>query len=164
MTKSIIVAKAENHVIGAHNQMPWYLPHDLRHFKQVTLGHHVVIGRKTFESLPNGLPGRIIIVLTHDPSYQAPNCKLATSLQEALQIAEEAGETEVFIAGGGTVYQEALSIANQIYLTVVKAHIPGDTFFPQLHSAEWQELGRTTYQADERHAYAYEFIKLIRKL
>jgi dihydrofolate reductase len=115
MVKSIIVAKAYNQVIGYKQQLPWHLPNDLSYFKQLTLGHHVILGRKTFESLPKSLPGRILIIITRNLKYKAAGCYIAFSLQEALKIAEKSGETEVFIAGGGKLYQEALPITDQVY-------------------------------------------------
>lgn len=163
MVISIIVAKTKNHVIGSHNQMPWHLPNDLKHFKQTTLGHHVLLGRKTFESLTKPLSGRKLIVLTHHAHYPAAGCRIASSLPEALKMAEQAGETELFIAGGGSIYQEALPIANQIYLTEIKATIEGDTFFPPLDPTAWKEVARLTYTADANHAYAYDLVKLLRQ-
>jgi dihydrofolate reductase len=162
MLKSIIVAKADNQVIGNNNQMPWHLPNDLKHFRQTTLGHHVVMGRKTFESLPKTLTGRKVIIVSHNPNYEALGCMMAKSLIEALSIAEQAGETEVFIAGGGSVYQEALPLADQIYLTEIKASIPGDTFFPLLDAKVWTEVGRTCHDSDDQHVYGYDFVKLVR--
>lgn len=163
MIKSIIVAKTKNNVIGLHNQMPWHLPNDLKHFKQTTLGHLVIMGRKTWESLPKPLSDRKLIVITHQPHYQSTGCMIATSLQEALKIAKESGETEVFIAGGGTIYQEALPIVDQLYLTEIQASILGDTFFPPLIPHTWQEVSRRSHQIDAKHAYAYDFVRLIRK-
>jgi dihydrofolate reductase len=161
MLISIIVAKADNQVIGNNNQMPWHLPNDLKHFRQTTLGHHVVMGRKTFESLPKMLTGRKVIVVSHNPHYEASGCMIAKSLTEALAIAEKAAETEVFIAGGGTIYQEALPLADHIYLTQIKATIPGDTFFPLLEKDKWVEVERISHKPDEHHAYAYDFVQLI---
>jgi dihydrofolate reductase len=163
MLKSIIVAKADNQVIGNNNQMPWHLPNDLKHFRQTTLGHHVIMGRKTFESLPKALSGRKLIVVSHNPHYEASGSMTAKSLIEALALAEQAGETEVFIAGGGSVYQEALSLVDQIYLTEIKASMAGDTFFPLLDKNEWIEVERVAHKPDDQHVYGYDFVKLVRR-
>lgn len=162
MTKSIIVAKAANQVIGQNSQLPWNLPADMKHFRQTTLGHYVIMGRKTFESLPGSLPGRKLIVLTHNSHYHPSNSLIAPHLKGALEIAQQAGETEVFIAGGGQVYQEALPWADKLYLTEIQAWITGDTFFPPLDSHDWIEIKRTTHQPDPQHAYPLSFVELAR--
>lgn len=161
MIKSIIVAKAANQVIGRNNQLPWHLPADMRHFRRTTLGHHVIMGRKTFESLPGPLPGRKFIVLSRNAHYHAPDCRMAPDLKTALSLAEKAGETEVFIAGGGTIYQEAVAWVDKIYLTEIKASMAGDTFFPVLSSHEWIETQRVSHKPDAHHPYAYDFVELI---
>lgn len=160
MTKSIIVAKAANHVIGKNNQLPWHMPADMQHFQHTTLGHHVIMGRKTFESLPRTLTGRKLIILSRNSGYRAPGCLSAPSLTAALRLAERAGETEVFIAGGGSVYQEAMPWADKLYLTEIKATIEGDTFFPVLASHQWVEIKQMSYGADAKHPYAYDFVEL----
>jgi dihydrofolate reductase len=120
------------------------------------------MGRKTFESLPKALTGRKVIVVSHNPHYEGSGCMMAKSLIEALDLAEQAEETEVFIAGGGSVYQEALPLVDQIYLTEIKASMAGDTFFPLLDAKEWTEMGRIYHNSDEHHAYEYDFVKLVR--
>ncbi len=121
------------------------------------------MGRKTFESLPNTLPGRRLIVITQNPHYKAAGCLVTHHLTEALAIAEQAGENEVFIAGGGAIYQAALPFIDQVYLTIIKANVPGDTFFPLLASHEWIEVERICHEPDQQHAYAYDFVKLLRR-
>ncbi len=160
MLKSIIVAKAEDQVIGQNNQLPWHLPKDLQHFRRITMGHHVIMGRRTFESIGKPLPGRTLIIVTRDPNYQAAGCTIVQSITEALAIAEQAGETEVFIAGGATIYQATLALADKIYLTEIKAQIEGDTFFPMISSSEWIEVTRIHYPEDEQHLYAHDFVEL----
>ncbi|MEM7055918.1 MAG: dihydrofolate reductase [Bacteroidota bacterium] len=162
MIKSIIVAKAANHVIGKNNQLPWHMPADMQHFQRTTLGHHVIMGRKTFESLPGALAGRKLIILSRNADYCAPGCLSTTNLTAALSLAEQAGEAEVFIAGGGSVYQEAMPWVDKLYLTEIKAIIEGDTFFPVLAIAshKWVEIKRISYEADAKHPYAYDFIEL----
>ncbi|OJW68403.1 MAG: hypothetical protein BGO68_05610 [Candidatus Amoebophilus sp. 36-38] len=164
MTKSIIVARSINHVIGKEGKMPWHLPADMKHFKQITNGHHVIMGRKTFESLPNSLPGRKLIIVSHNPDYQAKNGTTVFSLRAALDVAREENETEVFIAGGSAIYQEALIWADKIYLTLVHTQIEdGDTFFPILDSREWTEISRLSYSSDNNNPYSYDFIELVRR-
>lgn len=160
--KSIIVAKSTNHVIGIHNTLPWHLPADLKHFKHTTLGHHVILGRKTFASLPGPLPGRKPIVLTQHPDDHIFTCHTAPNLPAAFDLAQKAGETEVFIAGGSTVYEAALATADKIYLTEVHAVVMGDTFFPTLDTTQWLEIQRVSHLPDTQHAYAYDFVQYIR--
>jgi len=164
MLKSIIVAKSENHVIGQNNRLPWYLPKDLQHFKRITMGHHVIMGRKTFESIEKPLPGRNLIIITRNPNYQAAGGTIVQSINEALTVAEQAGETEVFIAGGATIYQATLALADKIYLTEIKAQIEGDTFFPVISSSEWEEIKRIHHPEDEQHFHAYDFVELVRQV
>jgi dihydrofolate reductase len=163
MTRSIIVAKAENHVIGKNNQLRWHLPGDLQHFMRTTMDHHVIMGRKTFASIRNPLSGRQLIIVTRNPNYQVAGCTVVHDITTALAVAEHAGETEVFIAGGGEIYETTLALADKIYLTEVKAQLDGDTFFPIINDSQWEEVGCTHHPADERHLYAYDFVELVRK-
>ncbi|MEL6413011.1 MAG: dihydrofolate reductase [Bacteroidota bacterium] len=162
MHKSIIVAAATNGTIGRDNQLPWHLPRDLQHFRQLTMGHHVIVGRKTFESIGKPLPGRTIIVVTRNQHYRAEGCAVVYDLATALRVAAQAGETEVFVAGGGSIYQEALAWADKIYLTAVQADVEGDIFFPTWDIADWIEVRRSHHPADDKHAYAYDFVELIK--
>ncbi|MEM9417024.1 MAG: dihydrofolate reductase [Bacteroidota bacterium] len=161
MLKSIIVAKAQNNAIGKDNQLLWHLPQDMKHFKQTTMGHHMIMGRKTFESIGRPLPGRELIVVTRNPDYHAPGCKTVGNIEEALAWAEQAGEPEVLIAGGEEIYRATLPLTDKIYLTEVKTVLEGDTFFPTLDQNKWREMQRTAHPADENHAYAYDFVELI---
>ena len=158
---SIIVAMAKNRVIGRDNQLPWHLPADLRHFKQTTMGHPIIMGRKTYESIGRPLPGRQNIVITRNPDFQAEGCLVVHSLQEALAAVPEA--EEVFIIGGASLYREALPLADRIYLTLVDAEVEGDTFFPELDASEWQEVRRETFTPDEKNPFGYAFIEFVRK-
>ena len=162
MTRSIIVAKAMNQVIGNNGRLPWHLPADMQHFKDTTLGHHVIMGRKTFESLPGPLPGRKLIILSRNLNYQAPDSLVAPELRAALALAEQASETEVFIAGGGAVYAEALPWVDKLYLTEVQAQVKGDAFFPILDSQAWVEVKRVSHKPDAKHPYAYDFVELVK--
>jgi dihydrofolate reductase len=157
MQKSIIVALSQNHVIGNQGNLPWHMPNDLKYFKQLTMGHHVIMGRKTFESLPGPLPGRSLIVLTHHPTHIDKPIQYATDLLSALNLAEAAHETEVFIAGGGEVYAQALSWVDRIYMTLIDTTVIGDTFFPTLDDT-WQQIQTICNSKDNRHAYDYEWI------
>lgn len=163
MRKSIIVAKAENHVIGQDNRLPWHLPGDLQHFKRVTMGHHLIMGRKTFSSIGRLLSGRKLIVVTRNPNYQTGEYTVVRDVPTALAVAERAGETEVFIAGGRSIYQETLALVDKIYLTEVSASFVGDTFFPVISASEWRVVKRTHHPADERHTHAYDISELLRR-
>ena len=131
---NIIVATSENNVIGSGNDIPWYIPEDLEHFKKLTTGNTVIMGRKTYESLPKEyrpLPNRINIVITRDKSYQAKGCLVVNSLEDALRKADN--DKEIFIIGGGQIYREGLKFAERIYLTKIHKNIEGDTYFPKLN-------------------------------
>jgi dihydrofolate reductase len=164
MITSIIVARSVNHVIGNKGALPWHMPADMKHFRKLTDDHHVIMGRKTFESLPGSLPGRKIIILTQSSNYQAKGCIVVPSLEMALEAAEQANETEVFVAGGAAVYREALDIADKIYLTLIHKQVEGDTFFPALDDRKWTEISIVSYNPDIKHAYPYDFIELVRRI
>ena len=157
---SIIVVMAKNGVIGRDNRLPWHLPADLAHFKAVTMGKPMVMGRKTWESLPGLLPGRRHIVISRKPDYRAEGCTLVHSLDQALSAAGEA--PEVMVVGGGTIYKESLPRADRLYLTLIDAEVEGDVRFPEIDPAAWRELSREPHPADERNAYAYTFVELER--
>lgn len=164
MIRSIIVAESMNHVIGNQGKLPWHMPADMRHFKNITMGHHLIMGRKTFESISHGLPGRNIIVLSQQTDYSAANARVAPNFEAAFQIAQQAHETEVFIAGGATIYQEALKWADKIYLTRIQTEITGDAFFPELNEQDWVKVSSMYHPPDIHHAYAYDFIELKRHI
>lgn len=159
---SLIVAAGENNEIGKAGKMPWHLPADLRHFKTVTLGKPVIMGRRTFESIGKPLPERRNIVVTRDQKWRTAGCEVAHSLPEALVMA--AGEPEIMLIGGGQLYREAVPRAQRIYLTRVHAEFNADTFFPTLDMAQWREIAREAHPADERNAYACSFLVLERKM
>ncbi len=163
MDKSIIVAMSENRAIGLAGGLPWHLSPDLRRFKKLTMGHHLVMGRRTFESVRVPLPGRRIIVLTRQPHYAAPGVQVAASLEEALGLAEAAGEDEVFIGGGAEVYARALPLADRMYLTLVHALFEADTFFPDFDGNAWEETWREHHPAVEGQPLAFTFIDLARR-
>ncbi|MHB1591291.1 MAG: dihydrofolate reductase [Sulfuricella sp.] len=137
---SIIAAMAGNRVIGIANTLPWRLPEDLKHFKALTTGHHILMGRKTWESLPGKLPGRTSVVITRSRDLQAPGCIVANSIEDA--IAACGGDDEVFFIGGAELYRQVLDVADRIYLTEIKADFAGDAWFPEFDPGLWQETGR----------------------
>ena len=166
MKVSLIVAVAENGVIGKDNDLIWHLPKDMRFFKETTMGHHVIMGRKNFESIPHKyspLPDRTNIVITRQLEYKAEGCIVVDSVEAALEIAKNNGDIEPFIIGGGQIYRIALeeNLVDKIYLTKVHHSFEGDTFFPEL-SSDWKETYKTEIKADEKHKYNYDFITLER--
>lgn len=160
MRINIVVAKSDNDVIGRDGDLPWRLSADLRHFKATTLGHPLVMGRKTHESIGRPLPGRLNIVVTRQADYPAAGCRLAASLDEALDVAHPA--TEIMVIGGASLYAAALPRAERIFLTEVHAQISGDTHFPPLDRDDWRELARERHEADEANDYDYSFVVLER--
>ena len=166
MTVSLIVAVSENGVIGKDNDLIWHLPKDMKFFKDTTMGHHVIMGRKNFESIPHKyrpLPNRTNVVITRQSDYKAEGCIVVNSVEAALQIAQENRDTEPFIIGGGQIYKIALEqkLVDRIYLTKIHHSFDGDTFFPELNS-DWKEVNKTENKADEEHKYNYDFITLER--
>ncbi len=157
---SIIAALAENRVIGVNNTLPWRLPNDLKHFRRLTTGHAIIMGRKNYESIGRPLPERTNIVVTRNRDYRASGCLVAHSLDEALALAQN--DPEIFIIGGAEIYREALARADRLYLTQVHAAVDGDTFFPETNRNDWEETTRERHGADDKHAYAYSFVVLER--
>ncbi len=154
MTISLIVAAANNDVIGSGGDLPWHLPDDLRNFKRLTLGKPVVMGRKTYESIGRPLPDRRNIILTRDPSFEAPGCEVVASIDEALERVADAHE--VMIIGGGEIYSAFLPMAKKVYLTRVFADVEGDTLFAPLDESEWQMTSSDSHPADADHDYAFD--------
>ena len=161
MKRSLVVAVARNGVIGRDNALPWRLAADLAHFKRVTMGHPVVMGRRTYESIGKPLPGRKNIVVTHNRALHAPGCTVVTSLEEAWHQAADA--SEVCVIGGTTLFAETLPVADVIHLTEVEANVEGDTFFPAFDRREWDEREVARHPADDRNAYATRILELTRK-
>ena len=156
MRVSIIAAMAENRVIGINNTLPWRLPADLKHFRQLTTGHHVIMGRRNYESIGKPLPDRTNIVVTRNPAYQAPGCVIRHSLEAALR--DTGGDPEVFIIGGAEIYRLALDRADRVYLTLVHANIEGDIRFPEFDPQDWKEVSRARHEADEKNPHSFSFI------
>jgi dihydrofolate reductase len=163
---ALVVATAENNIIGRAGQLPWgRLPADLRHFKQLTLGHPVVMGRKTYDSIGRALPGRPNLVVTRQASWTAPGCETQPSVLAALARAGELAGPEgvVCVIGGGEIYREALRAAEVVYLTEVHGTFEGDASFPVLSPTEWREETRERHAADADNPYAYSFVTLRRR-
>ncbi len=157
---SIIAALAENRVIGVDNTLPWRLPNDLKHFRRLTTGHAIVMGRKNYESIGKPLPERTNIVVTRNRDYRATGCLIAHSVEEALRMAGD--DPEIFVIGGADIFRETLPRAGRLYLTEVHAAVPGDVYFPEYDTRAWREIGRERHEPDERHAHAYSFVVLER--
>ncbi len=159
MLISLVVAVAENNVIGKNNQLIWHLPADLKHFKKLTTGHTVFMGRKTHDSIGKPLPNRRNIVISRSVD-QIEGCEVAVSLEDALKLTS--AENEVFIIGGAEIYKLALPLANRIYLTQIHQSFDGDTFFPELDLQQWRETQREDFSPDEKNRLSYSFITLDR--
>jgi dihydrofolate reductase len=164
MRLSLIVAMDERRGIGYRGHLPWRLPADLRRFKSLTMGHHLVMGRKTYESIGRPLPGRTMIVLTRSQDYSPSGCLVAHSLPEALEIACQNGDEEVFVIGGGEVFDQALPHADRIYLTRVHATREADVFFPEFDPADWHLISSEDIPADEVNKFPFTFQLLEKRL
>jgi dihydrofolate reductase len=158
----LVAAIADNGVIGLENRLPWHLPADLGHFKQLTLDKTIVMGRRTWESLPGLLPRRRHIVLSRDPAFRPDGCLVVDSLDAAIQAAGPV--PELLVVGGAALYAETLPRADGLYLTLVHAEIEGDARFPRWDPADWAEVGRVERPADHRNAYAMTFLELRRRV
>ena len=154
---SIIVAMDRNRGIGIENRLPWRLSADLRRFRELTMGHHIIVGRKTYESIGKPLPGRQMIVVTRDTGYQAEGCIIVHSLDEAFEMAAARGESEVFVCGGAEIYRESLGKAHRLYLTQVDAEVDADTFFPEIDFRQWSDIESLSQAADEKNQYPFVF-------
>ena len=156
MIISLIVAKSRNNVIGKSGTIPWHLPADLKYFKKVTLGHHIIMGRKTYESIGRPLPGRTNIVVTRNKAYTAEGCVIVNSVEAGLAFARMNEEQEVFIVGGSTLYNEIIPEAEKMYITEVDLLVlDGDTFFPEYDEQMWIESNQYPYVADEVNKFNY---------
>ena len=153
---TIIVAASENNIIGKDNKLIWHLSNDLKRFKELTIGHHVIMGRKTYESMPRSLPNRTNVIVTRKKDYLAENAIVTNSLDEALSVASE--DSQPFIIGGGEIYKTAMDISDRIELTRVHHHFEGDTSFPEIDKSKWIESNRILNKKDDKHDYDFTFI------
>ena len=164
LTVAIVVAVADNGVIGRGNALPWELPDDLQHFKRTTMGRPIIMGRKTFESIGHPLPGRLNIILTRDSTWHAPAVSVATSMQQAIEIAEGQalidGADSVMVIGGAEVYMQALPFTSRVFLTRVHGNVHGDAFFNFDQIASWRELNRIAVSAGERNSHGFSVVEL----
>ncbi|QXC37839.1 type 3 dihydrofolate reductase [Aeromonas jandaei] len=163
MKISMIAAMAHDRVIGKDNQMPWHMPADLAHFKRVTLGKPVLMGRKTFESIGRPLPGRRNLVISRNPDYQAEGIEVVGSVEAALALLADNEVAEVMVIGGGHLYAELLPKADCLYLTRIELEVEGDTRFPAFADEQWQCVEREVHQADEKNPHPYRFETWLRK-
>ena len=158
---TIIAAVAKNNALGKNNDLIWHLPADLKRFKEITLGHHIIMGRKTFESLGKPLPNRTTIIITRNPDYIAPGCIIVNELEEAIKAA--AVDENPFILGGAEIYKQAMSFADILDLTLVHESFDGDAFFPNIDMSKWTEMSRQDFKADEKNKYDYSFVQYKKK-
>ncbi len=158
MKISLIVAVSENGVIGRDGGMPWHLPSDLKHFKQVTMGCPIIMGRRTFVSIGRALPGRVNIVVTRNADFTADGAACVSSLDGAFSYAEKGSPDEVFVIGGGEIYRQAMARVSRVHLTRVHMHVEGDTSFPELSGDEWLEVSRSHHMAGEADSADFSFI------
>lgn len=157
---SIIAALSDNRMIGRDNKLPWHLPADLAHFKRITMGKPIIMGRKTWESLPGLLPHRTHVVVTRDRDYVAEGASVVHSIAEAVGLVADVDE--LFVVGGANIYAQTLPLASTMYLTQVHQTIDGDTRFPDYEAGEWREMSRQRYSSDTRNAYDYSFVEMCR--
>lgn len=156
MRLSIIAAMSANRVIGSNNDLPWRLPADWKRFKSLTMGHHLIMGRKTFESIGQPLPGRTTVVITRQTGYAPEGVLVAHSVEQALQTV--GGDDEVFIAGGAQIYQQMLPRADRMYLTSIDEQFEGDTDFPEFEESDWELISEEGHAPDEKNPYPYTFL------
>jgi len=161
MRISIIAAMAANRAIGLENRLPWHLPEDLKRFKALTMHHHIVMGRKTYDSIGKPLPGRDTVIVTRNVDYAVPGCIAVNSIDAALTVSY--GDEEMFFVGGADLYRQALSIANRIYLTEIQRVFDGDAFFPEHDLSQWNETSRERHHTDGDNGFEYHYVVYDRK-
>ncbi|CAM4233169.1 dihydrofolate reductase [Bacillus manliponensis] len=159
---SLLVAMDKNRVIGKDNDLPWRLPADLAYFKTVTMGHHIIMGRKTFESIGRPLPGRTNVVITRNKDYKVEGCQVIHAIDDVKKMSEETNE-ELFVIGGAEIFKEVLSFADRLYITKIEEEFEGDTFFPEVNENEWEEVFMEQGVTDEKNPYTYYFCRYEKK-
>lgn len=157
MKISVIVASSENGGIGRKGKIPWRLKDDLANFKRVTMGHTLIMGRKTYQSIGMALPGRRMIVVTRQPEFTAEGCLIVNTLREAFALAKSRGEEEVFIAGGSEIYYQTIDLVEKVYLTRIHAIVAADSYFPEVCEPDWVLVSEERHSSDEEHQYAFTF-------
>ncbi|WP_010177430.1 dihydrofolate reductase [Aquimarina agarilytica] len=157
----LIAAAAENNALGKDNDLLWHLPDDFKRFKKLTSGHPIIMGRKTFESLPGMLPKRTHIIITRQDDYFKEGCLIANSLEQAVELAGTSAK--IFIIGGGEIYTQSLKIADSIELTRVHANFEADTFFPEIDTEQWELVDNEQHEADEKHTYSFSYLTYVKK-
>lgn len=162
MILSLIAALDEERGLGFENQIPWHLPRDLARFKKLTMGHHLILGRKTYQSIGKPLPGREMLVLSRDSGFRLVGAQVVDSFPEALRIVKEVGESEAFVIGGGEIYRQALPLADRMYLTYVHTVSRSDTYFPEFEDGDWLTICEQEIQADPDNPFRTTFKHLIR--
>ncbi|MEO1051097.1 MAG: dihydrofolate reductase [Bacteroidota bacterium] len=161
MLISLIAAVAENGVIGKDNDLVWDLPDDMKYFMRTTKGHHILLGRKNYLSLPEKfrpLPNRSNLIVTRQKDYAAEGAFVFNTIEEAIDFAKAEGEEELFVIGGGEIYKQTLDMADKLYITEVKCSFEGDTFFPDFDKSQWEETSRTSHGIDEKHNCEFDFV------
>jgi dihydrofolate reductase len=158
---SLIVAMAKNRTIGINNTLPWRCPEDLKHFKALTMGHHMIMGRKTFDSIGKPLPGRTTVIVTRNMELKIEGCLIAHSLPEAIQLC--AGDDEIFVVGGAELYAQALPLVNTLYITEIQQNVDGDAHFPAFEQNTWREISREARAQETPQALTYHFVTYGRK-
>jgi len=156
---SVIVAVANNNVIGHNNTLPWHLPEDLKRFRALTTGHHIIMGRKTYESLGRLLPGRTTVIVTRNPDYRVEGALIADSLETAIALSQH--DEEAFLIGGAELYQHGIELANKLYVTEIALEVEGDAHFPALDMNQWQEVAREAHVSEK--GLAFNYVTYIRK-
>ena len=159
---TLIAAASENNVLGKDNKLIWHISDDLKRFKKLTLGHSLIMGRKTFESLPKALPNRKNIVLTRNKNYKAKDAIVAHDLKKAIEFTGE--DSNPYIIGGGEIYKLGLDFIDKLYITEIKANIDGDTFFPKWDKKKWKEVSRIKHPSDDKHIYEFDYVIYKRSL
>jgi len=157
MIISCIVAKTKNNVIGKNNTMPWHISDDLKYFKKTTSGHTIILGKNNFESIGRALPNRTNIILTRNQSFKCSGCIIMDSIEKALKYAYETGEDEVFIIGGGQIYDQTTVYWDKLYITEIDAELEGDVFFPSIDNSEWKLISEECHQKSEKNEYDFCF-------
>jgi dihydrofolate reductase len=161
MIVSLVSAASDNNVIGINNTLPWCMPADMRFFKNLTMGHTVVMGRKTYESMGKPLPGRKNVIITRNPDFKAKDCIVIDSFEKVYELCKEEGE--VFVIGGAEIYRQIINKADKIYLTRIHGVFDGDAYFADIHEDEWEQSRISDFPADEKNPYSYAFVEYLRR-